>query len=42
MREVVIFVFDKMEFIGDFDNSNFNSVEGTKFDWSGWKLGDRR
>lgn len=42
VREAVILVFGKMEFIGDLDNSNSNSIEGTKLDWSGWKSGDRR
>lgn len=38
MREILIVVFGRKEFTGDHDNSNFNSIMGTKPDWSGWKV----
>lgn len=42
MREILIIVFGRKEFTGDLDNSNFNSIVGTKPDWSGWKSGDKK
>lgn len=42
MREILIVVFGRKEFTGDNDNSNFNSIMGTKPDWSGWKSRDRK
>jgi hypothetical protein len=42
MRGNLMIVFSEMKFIGDLDNSNFNSLMGRKPDWRGWKSGDRK
>lgn len=42
MREILIIVFGKIEFTDDLDKSNFNSIMGTKPDWSERKSGDER
>lgn len=40
MREILIIVFGKIEFIGDLDKSNFNSIMGIKPDGSERKSED--
>lgn len=42
MREILIIVFGKIEFINDLEKSNFNSIMGTKPDWSERKSEDKK